>query len=99
MKFFELREDTLVINWLDSISRPNTRNSYLLGLQTFTEWTGKTPDELITEAEEESKILMRKRNIIKYLIGFKKHLQDKGLAPLSHKSYMTGVKAFYQLII
>jgi hypothetical protein len=48
-----------------------------LGLQVFTEWIGKTPDELITEAEEESTILMRKRNITRCLIGFKKCLQDQ----------------------
>lgn len=96
MKIFELRNDQLVIQWLDNINKPNTINSYLSGLQNFTEWTGKTPDELITEAEEESKLLMRKRKITGYLIGFKKYLQEQSLAPLSQKSYFMGVKAFYQ---
>jgi integrase len=65
-------------------------------MQTFTDWISKTPDELITEAEQEATILMRKRKITTYLIGFKKYLQEKKLAPLSQKSYLTGVKSFYQ---
>jgi integrase len=68
-------------------------------MKHFTEWTGKTPNELLTEAEEEIKSgrLMRQRNIKKYLTGFRKHLQDSNLAPITVKGYMTGVKSFYQL--
>lgn len=68
-------------------------------MKHFTTWTGKTPDELLTEAEEEIKSgrLMRQRNIKKYLTGFRKHLQDLDLAPITVKGYMTGVKSFYQL--
>ena len=68
-------------------------------MKHFTEWTGKTPNELLTEAEEEIKSgkLMRQRNIKKYLTGFRKHLQDLDLAPITIKGYLTGVKSFYQL--
>jgi integrase len=38
---------------------------------------------------------MRRRNIKKYLIGFRKYLQDKGNAPQTIKGYLTGVKSFY----
>ncbi len=59
----------------------------------------KTPDELLSEAEQEVKSgkLMRQRNIKKYLIGFRKNLQEeRDNAHLTVKSHLTGVKSFYQ---
>lgn len=38
---------------------------------------------------------MRERKILSYLIDFKVYLNKKGLALLSQKAYLTGVKAFY----
>lgn len=68
-------------------------------MQHFTDWTGKDPENLILEAENEIQqgILPRRRKIKSYLIGFRKHLQDKGLAPVTMKGYLTGVKSFYHL--
>lgn len=98
MKVNELREDPTINEWLTIINtRPNTERNYLLGFQWFTEWTGKEPEVLLLEAEQEIKdgLLMRQRSIKKYLVGFRKHLQDKGKAPQTIKGYMTGVKSFY----
>jgi integrase len=65
-------------------------------MQIYTDWIGKTPEELLTEAENESKLLMRQRHIKIYLINFRKHLQDTR-APTTVKGYLTGVKSFYKL--
>jgi hypothetical protein len=45
-------------------------------MQFFTEWTEKTPEELIMEAEAEVKkgLLMRQRNIKIYFIKFRRYL-------------------------
>lgn len=99
MKVRELVEDPLVIDWIDTINPAiNTKKLYLQAMQNFTDWTGKTPDDLLTEAEEEIKSgkLMRQRKIKSYLVGFRKHLQDQGLADLSVRSRLTGVKSFYK---
>ena len=52
----------------------------------------------MTEAEEEIKagLLMRQRSIKKNLIGFRKSLQDKSLAPMTIRLYMAGLKSFYR---
>ena len=44
----------------------------------------KTPDELLSEAEQEVKSgkLMRQRNIKKYLIGFRKNFKRKEVTPI-----------------
>ena len=96
----ELKNDLIIIEWLDTLNpKPNTERNYLLAMQAFTGWIGKTPEELLTEAEQEIRAgkLMRERNIKKYLIGFRKYMQDAGYAPISVKNYMTGVKSFYRL--
>ncbi|MCO5381241.1 MAG: tyrosine-type recombinase/integrase [Methanosarcina barkeri] len=95
-----MRKDLVIIEWLDTLNpKPNTAKNYLRAMQNFTEWVGKTPEELLAEAEEEIKSgkLMRQRNIKRYLIGFRKFLQDSGHAPTTVKGYLTGLKSFYTL--
>lgn len=97
-----MRKDLVIIEWLDTLNpKPNTAKNYLRAMQNFTEWVGKTPEELLAEAEEEIKSgkLMRQRNIKRYLIGFRKFLQDSGHAPTTVKGYLTGLKSFYTLLI
>jgi len=95
----DLKNDPIVYNWLLSIDASvNTQRNYLQAIKAFCEFTEKTPDELILEAEQEIKsgLLMRQRHIKIYLISFKKSLQDKGLAPMTVRSYMSGVQSFYR---
>lgn len=97
-KLDELREDSLLSEWLDNLNAAtNTEEAYLQGVQAYLNFTGMTPEQLITEAEDEitDGVLMRRRKIKKYLIDFRKHLQDKGLADFSIRSRMTGVRSFY----
>jgi integrase len=68
-------------------------------MQHFTEYTGKTPEELLKEAEEEIRAgkLMRERQVKKQLIGFRKLLENGDYAPITVKSYMAGVRSFYRV--
>lgn len=98
MKVRELRENLTILEWLANLNAAtNTERAYLIGLQEYTEFTSLTPDELIEEAEEESRagVLARHRKIKKHLILFRKHLQDAELADFSVRSRMTAVKSFY----
>lgn len=91
--------DPLIVDWIDTLNPAiNTKKLYLQAMQNFTDWTGKKPEELLTEAEDEIKSgkLMRQRKIKSYLIGFRKHLQDQKLSDLSVRSKMTGVRSFYK---
>ena len=90
MKNFELKNDPIVSNWLLSIdASANTERNYLQAIKAFCEFTVKTPDGLILEAEHEveSRLLMQQRHIKTYLINFKKFLQDKPLAPITVITY------------
>ena len=54
MKVKDLEKEPLVEEWFSIInSRSNTKKSYLSSLHFFTDYVGKSPEELITEAEEE----------------------------------------------
>ncbi|WP_292387836.1 tyrosine-type recombinase/integrase [Methanosarcina sp. UBA5] len=96
MKIPELKKNSIMQEWLSTVSSDASTDTYLLGMQHFTEFTKKTPEELLEEAEEEAGLLMRKRHIKNYLINFKISLVDRGMAPLSIKSYITPVKSFYR---
>jgi integrase len=99
MKVTELKRDPLIIEWMQTIdAKTNTEKTYLQGMQDFTEFTGKSPESLLEEAESDIKSgkLMRQRKIKAYLIGFRKMLQDSGKAPLTVKGRMTGVRSFFE---
>jgi hypothetical protein len=98
MELEELRNDPIIIEWLDNIDRKNTAKAYLQGVRQFTEFTGKTPNELITEAEEDIRtgLLPRRRAIKHYLVSFKKYLNDQHAAEHTIKSRLSGVISFYQ---
>ncbi len=97
MKIGELKKESSVIEWFNIINPTiNTIRTYLNALQAYTEFTGKTPEELIDEAEQEISdgILPRKRKIKRYIIDFRKHLQENGLADKSVQGYLEVLKAF-----
>lgn len=99
MQAKELKEDDTIIEWLDILgAKTNTVKHHLVSMQHYTEYTNKTPLQLLEEAEKEIKQgkLMRQRAVKKQLVGFKKHLNELKLAPLSVKGYLTGVKSFYR---
>lgn len=98
MDINSLRTDKIIIEWLDTINAAkNTERQYLQAMRQFTDYTQLTPEQLITEAEDEisAGILMRRRNIKTYIIGFRKHLQQEGASDGSIKARLTGVRSFY----
>ena len=100
MKVRDLSNDPLIIEWLDTLNpSDNTKKIYLQSMQDYTGWVNKSPNELLTEAEDEIKagLLMRRRKIKGYLIGFRKYLQDQGLSDNTIKTRISGAKSFYKL--
>lgn len=75
----------------------SSRNTYLIRLKKYCEYTQKTPSELIeeAEAEQEENIKMRHRKINRYLLGFKEHMREEGRSFNSIKTYMATIKGFY----
>lgn len=76
---------------------PKTVENYGRTLQYYSDFIGKSLEELLDEAEEEEDlgIRYRKRSIKKYLNDFKMHLQDKGYTDGYLQNMMVSVKAFY----
>ncbi len=99
MKVTDLKQDPIVIEWLQTINaKPNTEKAYLQDMQEFTSYTGKDPETLLEEAEEDIKAgkLTRQRRIKRDLIGFRKYLQDLGKAPFTVRGRIVGVKSFFE---
>ena len=99
MKVSELIGDKIVKDWLSGIrATENTRGSYLQAMQQYTEFTDKTPLQILEEAESEIRagLLMRERNITTYLREFRESFEAQELAPLTVKNRMTGISSFYK---
>lgn len=94
-----MKNDLTINQWMETINpKKNTIKAYLIAMQEYTEYTKKSPTELIDEAELEAdnRVKMRNCKIWQYLIGFRIYLQNKGLAPITVRNYMTAVKSFYK---
>lgn len=99
MNWKELFEDQYIKNWLSGIgAKKTTREGYVDSLRAYTEFLGKTPEQIIVESEEDIKKvrLMRERRISSELREFRQHLEGSGIAPMSVKSKLTGVRSFYK---
>ena len=96
----DLREDELIKEWLSGIeAAPSTRRNFIQSMKFYTNFAGKTPEQLIEEAEEEVKsgILMRKRKIKRYLLEFREYLKkERKVAPKTLHNHMVAVKSFYR---
>jgi len=98
MKIDELHKDVIIKDWFDTINPSDgTIRVYVSAMQTYTEFTGKSPEELINEAELEisAGVLPRKRSIKRYMNNFRNHLQDDGLADKTIQRMMSAVRSFY----
>jgi Site-specific recombinase XerD len=99
MKTSDLQNDETILDWFATINpKHNTKLVYLQALQEYTNFTNKTPEELLKEAEAEVRngVLMRERSIRRRLTRFREHLEKQEIAPLTVKARMAGVYSFYR---
>jgi len=75
----------------------NTQARYLQVFKLYSTYTGLTPTEHIdeAEAEEEARVMMRKRKIKTHLMGFKEFLYSKEYSELNIKNTVSTVRSFY----
>ena len=98
MKYKDLESDTIIIEWLCLINASaNTKRNYLFSMQAYTDFCGKTPDELLAEAESEISqgVLPRQRKVKQYMLQFRMYLQEQKLAPKSIKARIAAIQSFY----
>jgi integrase len=75
-----------------------TQRIYEVVIEDYKNYTQKSLEQLINEAEDEEEcgIRMRKRNIMKDLVGFKAELESRGYAPGTIKNQIAGLISFYK---
>jgi site-specific recombinase XerD len=94
----EMKYNSLINDWLVEIdAAENTRRNYIRAMSYYTDLSGRMPEELIEEAEQEvvSGTLMRKRRIKSHLLRFKEYLDENGYAPKTQNVYLSAVRSFY----
>ncbi len=97
MKYSELKDDPIILEWLSLASaKKATRKSYIDSMRAYTEFLNKTPKQLIEETDKVDNTKAMAKKIFGELRLFKEHLEKSGLAPMSVKSMITAVKSFYK---
>lgn len=95
----DIATDPLLNRYLDSRRRkPQTKREYQKRITKYCEFIGKTPTELIEEAEQDqiNQPLMRHRNIEKHLYDFRTLLDSSNFSPTYVSDTMSNVKSFYR---
>ncbi|HOW15047.1 tyrosine-type recombinase/integrase [Methanosarcina sp.] len=98
MKIVELLKDSKIKVWMAEYkNKPNTQRIYLQGMRAYTDYTHKSPTQLIDEAKADIRAgkLMDERAIFEEFTLFNESLIDAGLAPKTRASHVTGVKSFF----
>jgi len=82
----------------DSISNPNTRKEYRNGLQRFSQWFGKTADEILAMRKEDLKSpeQFQRRRFERELEKFHTYLKEEGQSTNSARTYCLGLRQFFR---
>lgn len=91
-----VKDDPRTVQWFSiRDSGKGTQRTYLTYMNKFCECVGKSPTEIIKEAEEETRkgLLLSEMNTMVYISKYKQCLKD--LAPKSQSLGMAVVKSFY----
>lgn len=96
MNLTELQEEDNIKEWLINVKATNnTEKSFLQAMKQYTEFTGMTPEELLTQAEDEMGLPIRRRKLKKHILDFREHLQKQGVYETTVKTRIAAVKSFY----
>jgi len=95
----KLEDDVLFSRFVSALNlSERTVVSYRVALGEYVKFSGKSPGELVAEAErdEERGLKMADRRIFTRLNSFRDRLRDAGLKPSSISRYVSIVKRFYK---
>ncbi len=83
---------------VDRELKRSTRDNYKNALQKYSDFTNKTLEELIEEAEDEEDagIRLKRRKINKYLRNFKLNLKESNLSESAIELILIQIRAFYR---
>jgi integrase len=101
MKFEDLKNEESIRLWLTGMNaKENTRSSYLAAMSMYTEMFGKSPTELLEEAEREqsgaNSVIMRKRQINLHIAEFRAQLEASNVSPYTVHTRLKAVSSFYK---
>jgi integrase len=99
MNFRDIEKDPCVRDFIRSRSlRESTKDGYLLRINQYCKFIGKTPTELIDEAEEEQDqgIKTRKRKIKDYVLDYVEDLKNNNRSNNTIRTNLETIFGFYR---
>jgi len=91
-------QDVKIIRWFEIMElSEGTQVQYIRRMELFCRIAGKTPSELITEANAETRagLLLNERKSLDYIALFKAELKQRKYSPKAHASAVAAIRCFY----
>ncbi|MDP3623092.1 MAG: site-specific integrase [Methanobacteriaceae archaeon] len=98
LETYKIEEDPLFIDFTSQKGlAEGTEKSYIIRLNKYVEFTGKTLSKLIEEAEDEEdlRLRMRKRKIYFYFKDFKEHIDETDYSLNYKNDLIRTIRTFY----
>jgi len=91
-------KETAEKEFLESISNVNTRKEYRHGLQKFSAWFGKTPDQILKMRQEDlkSEDRFQRKRFERELEKFHAHLKEQGFGTNTCRTVCLGLRQFFR---
>ena len=94
MKWIE--KDQWLSDWIDECKAERTKYGYAHVMRKYCESRGKTPIELLREAEEDNKKPFEEKALKHELIRFRKELRNGKITETTIKTYMAAILSFFR---
>ena len=91
-----VKKDHFLSDWIDELRAERTKYGYAVVMKTYCGFRNKTPLELLTEAEEDSKKTFKEKTVKHELLQFRTHLKEAGVSEVTIKTYIAAIQSFFK---
>ena len=91
-----VNKDRFLSDWIAELRAERTKYGYAVVMKTYCGFRNKTPLELLTEAEEDSKKTFKEKTVKHELLQFRTHLKEAGVSEVTIKTYIAAIQSFFK---
>lgn len=99
MDISTIHNDIVVIEFFDMMQFSKaTEKNYIAALKNYSNYMNKTPSDWVEDARQDirSGRMPSERMVRRQVLGFRKHMYDNHMAPLSIKARLSCIVSFYK---
>lgn len=91
-----VEKDSWLSDWIDECRAERTKYGYAFVMRKYCNFRGKTPIELLKEAEEDKNKSFLEKELKSKIVAFRKQLRAERVTETTIKSYMAAIQSFFR---